>query len=180
MNPYIIIGFLVAIAVATAGGIAGGRHYQGMQDEIAFQKERNKWQGERDALKAAGDKALKQAEGERDTLQHYVSDVLGPKYAALDIANRKFQNAQKAKGDVHAKLELPADDHACDLPSGMFDDWITNNRGAGAGQGGLGLAGGGLDTALRPVAGSAGTVPGGAGGKPSPGNGGVPRLRATP
>lgn len=180
LNPWVILGILAALAAAAASGYAGGTYITGLEKEKTFQAERDKWTSERDKMKTAGDLALKQAEGERDSLQKAVSEVIGPRYAALEAANQRFQRNQKEKGDSHAKLELPPDDRTCDLPAGMFDDWITNNRGPGGREGGTGVTGVGLDTTLRPAAGSLGTVAGSPGGQP-PGSGRVvPRMPTPP
>lgn len=180
MNQYVILGAVLALIVAGGGGFASGSHYRNLEDRALFQKERDEWAVQVHAIEDAHHKALAQTEADRETLQRYISTTLGPKYAQLSAANIRFQNALADRSTAHAKTELPADDHACDLPAGLFDDWQRANAGPGAGPGTEGLPVSGVDGSLWGTAAAGGTEPGAALPKPPASGGAVLRLRPTP
>lgn len=180
MNPWLIVGLLLALAASATGGFASGDHYRGLGDAIAFQKERDGWAAQQQAIEDAHQKALAQTESDRDALQRYISNTLAPKYAQLAQANRKFQSDLANRSDEHARTLLPADDHACDLPAGLLDDWRAANAGTGDHQGAPSVPVGGVDASLWGSSATGGTGTGATLAKPPGGSSAVPRLRATP
>jgi len=115
INPYVLLGIAV-LWLATIAGTGWKAFELGKaEDSITWQK---KWEGQLAKEQAAVDVA----DGDRKVLQN-LANQLGQELAEARQKRDQYFNKLASKTHEDAKKELPVDDHVCDLPASLLDDW---------------------------------------------------------
>lgn len=156
MNPYV----LIVVALFWASTIAGAG-YKGF--ELGKDSANSTWQKKWDAQLDKERKAIDIADGDRKVLQN-LANQLGQQLADARQQRDRYFNQLATKTHEDAKKELPSDDHVCDLPVSLLDDWNAANSDPRQAEGGDTSSGSDGKVPVPPE--SSGTKPGAVSPKP--------------